>query len=117
MCLSIPAGGSSMVERSFFPPLLPRCGKSAKRLFHAELDHRDHVCRGAARPHCAHGLLPAEEHRRQVCRYAAAAPATGNVLHGNRSVGIWPALGSLHLNQDSKLMNLSLVPIFLHDFE
>lgn len=80
-----------MVESSFlFFLSCQRCGKSTKRLFDAELDHRDHVCRGAARPHCAHGLLRAEEHGRKVCRYAAAAaPATGNVLHGKRSVGFY----------------------------
>lgn len=91
-----------MLERSFWF-FTPRCGKSAKRLFNPELDHRDHVCRGAARPYCVNGLLCAEKHRWQVCRYAAA-PAPGNVLHGKRSVGLWPALGSFHL-RNSKLMN------------
>lgn len=88
-----------------FPSLLPRCGKSAKQLFDTELDHRDHVFGGAARPHCAPGLLRAAKHRRQVCRYAAA-PATGNVLHGKRSVGLWP----FSPQSGSKLT-------FLHDFD
>lgn len=101
---------------AFFFFFLPRCRKPAKWLFYTELDHRDHVCLGATRPDCAHGLLCAEKHRRQICRYAAA-PATGNVLHGKRSVGLWVALGSVHLNLDSKRINLSWVPTFLHDFD
>lgn len=93
-----------MVEHSFFV-FPPRCGKPAKWLFDPELDHWDHVCRGAARPYCAHGLLCAEKRRRQVCRYAAAAPATGNVLHGKRSVGLWPALGSFTTRKSIRTPN------------
>lgn len=56
--------------------------------------HWDHVCCGTPHPCCAHGLLCAEKQRWQVCRYAiATAAATRHVLHGKRSVSLWPGLG------------------------
>ncbi|XP_028438135.1 cell adhesion molecule L1-like a isoform X3 [Perca flavescens] len=50
--------------------------------FDPGLVHWDHVCCGAPHPRHTHGLLCAEKQRWQVCRYAAADPATRHVLHG-----------------------------------
>lgn len=104
-CLSIHARGRSMAERPFFPFCFSRCGKSAKWHFDPELDHRDHVRCDTAHPHSAHGLFCEEKLRRQVCRYAAATPATGNVLHGKRSVGLRPPALSSPPGSQSELMN------------
>lgn len=90
-----------------FAVFVLRRGRSAERLFNSGLVHWDHVCCGAAHPRCSHGLLCAEKQKWQVCRYAAAAaaPATRHVLHGKRSVSLWPGLGplvvSLQMNQNS----------------
>ena len=92
---------------SFFCCLLVlSCSRSAGRLLDPGLGHRDLVCRGAPHPCGAHGLLRAEKQRRQVCRYAAADPATRHVLHGKRSVHLSPGLGPLvvslqEVNQNS----------------
>lgn len=91
-----------------FAILVLSCGGSAKRLFDPGLVHWDHVCGGAPHPCCAHGLLCAEKQRWQVCRYAAAAaPATGHVLHGKRSVSLWPGLGPLAVSLQDVNQNSS----------
>ena len=79
-----------------FAVFVLRCGRSADRVFDPGMVHRDHVCRGAPHPCRTHSLLCAEKQRWQVCRYAAA-PATRHVLHGKRSVSLWPGLGPLHI--------------------
>lgn len=73
----------------------PSCARSAAQLFVQGLGHRYPVCCGAPNRCCAYGLFCAEKQRWQVCRYAVAAQATRNALHGKRSVSLWPGLGPL----------------------
>lgn len=78
-----------------FAILVHRCGESTEQLFDPGLVHWDHVCGGTPHPGCTRGLLCAEKQRWQVCRYATVAPASGHVLHGKRSVSLWPGFGLL----------------------
>lgn len=124
--------GSLSSTLCLFPVFVLSCGRAAEWIFDPWVGHWNHVCCGAPHPCCTHGLLCEEKQRRQVCRYAAAAPATRHNLHGKRSVTLSPGLRLLvfslqEMNQNnahekystyrgnlSNLVTISMFDIFKH---